>query len=407
MSGSEAEHISVTRFRQYLRIETVQPKPDYASARTFLESYAKEIGLKFNAIDIVPGKCACVLTWEGSNKSLKSIMLNSHIDVVPVSEDKWTYPPFGASKVNGRIYARGAQDMKCVGIQYLEAIRILKAAPHNYTPQRTIHVTFVPDEEVGGIDGMKKWVVHQSFKDLNVGFALDEGLGNPEDAYKLYYGERPPWWLNLYARGGAGHGSQFVTPSATERLLAVLAKFSEFREAEHRRLQTSKNLRLGDVTTINTTILNAGVQHNVVPETVSAGIDIRIAPSVNLHAFKDMIEEWCKTHNVEIEYVNVFWSNATTPLSASNPYYKVVKSVSDQKGIRLDPDIFPAATDSRYVREIGIPAFGISPMRKTPVLLHDHDEYLDEHIFLEGVQWYVDIIRGIADVTEEWVPESN
>jgi len=47
-------------------------------------------------------------------------------------------------------------------------------------------------------------------------------------------------------------------------------------------------------------------------------------------------------------------------------------------GLRLEPEIFPAATDSRFLRCAGIPAIGFSPMNNTPVLLHDHDEWLHE-----------------------------
>lgn len=58
-------------------------------------------------------------------------------------QEKWTYDPFLAYKdEQGNIYARGAQDMKCVGIQYLEAIRRLKN--NNLTLDRTIHVSFTP-----------------------------------------------------------------------------------------------------------------------------------------------------------------------------------------------------------------------------------------------------------------------
>ena len=60
-----------------------------------------------------------------------------------------------------------------VGIQYLEAIRTLKAA--KYEPKRTIHVLFVPDEEIGGARGMQKLLKLDEFKALNVGFVLDEG----------------------------------------------------------------------------------------------------------------------------------------------------------------------------------------------------------------------------------------
>ena len=53
------------------------------------------------------------MTWKGSNPELGSILLNSHIDVVPVFPDKWDHPPFSAHKTDdGWIYGRGTQDMK-------------------------------------------------------------------------------------------------------------------------------------------------------------------------------------------------------------------------------------------------------------------------------------------------------
>ncbi|KNC96055.1 N-acyl-L-amino-acid amidohydrolase [Spizellomyces punctatus DAOM BR117] len=400
-NGSD-EHIAVSRFREFLRIKTVQPKPDYEGCTAFLSSMAKELGLDFHTVECVKGKPTCIFTWVGTDPSLPSLMLNCHSDVVPVSEDKWTHDPFAADKLeNGDIIARGAQDMKCVGIQYLEAIRILKH--QNKRPLRTVHVTFVPDEEIGGIEGMKLFVKTDEFKKLNVGFALDEGLANPGNAYKLFYGERAPWWLTLKAKGGAGHGSQFIEPSATLRLLKVLNKFIAFREAENIRLrygrkENGEGYKLGDVTTTNITILKAGVQHNVVPEAAQAGIDIRIATTVDLHAFKRQIEEWCSEDGIEIEWVNTFWSNACTLTDDTNVWWRIVKGVADKRNIKLEPEIFPAATDSRYIREVGIPAFGISPMRNTPVLLHDHDEYLNEKVFLEGVEFYVDLIEAYWNV---------
>lgn len=129
-------------------------------------------------------------------------------------EDKWTHPPFGADiDSEGRIFARGSQDMKCVGVQYLAAIRALKK--NGVTLKRTIHVMFVPgnknivvpenrwpiciftDEEIGGIPGMKAFVHTDEFKALNVGFALDEGLASATDEYPVYYAERSIWSNNL------------------------------------------------------------------------------------------------------------------------------------------------------------------------------------------------------------------
>lgn len=85
-----------------------------------------------------------VLSWLGAQPELPSILLNSHMDVVPVFEENWTRPPFGAEiDGEGRIFARGSQDMKCVGVQYLAAIRALKADGVSQL-KRTMHVMFVP-----------------------------------------------------------------------------------------------------------------------------------------------------------------------------------------------------------------------------------------------------------------------
>ncbi|CAH2006397.1 unnamed protein product [Acanthoscelides obtectus] len=109
-----------------------------------------------------------------------------------MQEDKWTYKPFSAHMdEQGNIYARGAQDMKSVGIQYLEAIRWLMSK--GVTLRRTLHVTFVPDEEIGGKDGMAVFVKTNLFKNLNVCFALDEGMASETDVFALYYGERSIW----------------------------------------------------------------------------------------------------------------------------------------------------------------------------------------------------------------------
>lgn len=92
-----------------------------------------------------------VITWEGSQPELPSIILNSHMDVVPVYEEFWTHPPFGAEMdANGDIFARGSQDMKSVGMQYLAAIRALRRTGVSKL-KRTIYIVYVPDEEVGGM----------------------------------------------------------------------------------------------------------------------------------------------------------------------------------------------------------------------------------------------------------------
>lgn len=139
-----------------------------------------------------------VLTWEGSQPELPSIVLNSHMDVVPVYEELWTHPPFGAEmSKNGDIFARGAQDMKSIGMMYLGAIRALKRNGF-VRPKQTIYVLFVPDEELAGRRGMEAFVKTAEFKALNIGLLLDEGRPVATDGpLGIFHGERTIWQIQF------------------------------------------------------------------------------------------------------------------------------------------------------------------------------------------------------------------
>jgi aminoacylase len=396
------EHVAVTKFREYLRVNTMHPNPDYYACAEFLKVYAKDLGLEYNTVEMVKGKPIVIMTWKGKNPELKSIILNSHTDVVPVDRSKWTVDPLSAHKrANGDIVARGSQDMKCVGIWYLEAIRQLRKS--GVSLKRTLHLTFVPDEEIGGMDGMGFFVQSEHFKKLNAGFALDEGLANENDAFKVYYGERSPWWIRLKATGAAGHASKFIEPSAMERMLKVLARFSAFRESERQRLEnyrteTRQNLTLGDVTTTNITLMTGGVQMNVVPNEVTAGIDMRLSPYLDFELFEKTIRGWCEPEGVELTFEEKTDRSPFTLLTSENREWNVFQEVARKRNVMLETEIFPAATDSRFLRQANIPAFGFSAIKKTPVLLHDHDEYLNENTLIEGIGFYVDILTGIANL---------
>jgi acetylornithine deacetylase/succinyl-diaminopimelate desuccinylase-like protein len=58
-------------------------------------------------------------------------------------------------------------------------------------------------------------------------------------------------------------------------------------------------------------------------------------------------------------------------------------------------------TDSRFLRQTGIPAFGFSPMSGTEIMLHEHNEYLEVTIFLRGIEIYESIIDTLANVSKE------
>lgn len=67
------------------------------------------------------------------------------------------------------------------------------------------------------------------------------------------------------------------------------------------------------------------------------------------------------------------------------------------RGLKIKPQVFPGGTDSRYIRQLGIPALGFSPMNFTPVLLHDHDEFIKAETYLTGIKIYKKIIPKVVN----------
>lgn len=149
----------------------------------------------------------------------------------------------------------------------------------------------MPDEEIGGHDGMELLIDTDFFKNLNIGFALDEGLANPTEEYMLYYSERLPWWIEVTVTGAPGHGSQFLHATVGEKLRTVINNFMSFRDEQKAKMESEK-IPLGEVTTVNLTMLDGGVQYNVVPDKLTVGFDMRVTPLMDLKVLEENIHKW-------------------------------------------------------------------------------------------------------------------
>mmetsp|Transcript_2486 Transcript_2486/g.3821 ORF Transcript_2486/g.3821 Transcript_2486/m.3821 type:complete len:366 (-) Transcript_2486:97-1194(-) len=327
-------------------------------------------------------------------------------------------------------------------IQYIEAIRKLHSSKPTFEPKRTIYLTFVPDEEVGGA-GMAAFLSSKLYNSLpGIAIALDEGLASTNNSYSVFYGERLPWWVDVTATGNTGHGSRFIENTAVEQIIELANKALQFREgqkaalhgsaddakhmncahavaAKKRRMAKDINggskMTLGDVTSLNITTLQAGVRagdtfvYNCVPPVAKCSLDIRISPHTDPLEIKELLNTWCQECSSSAEKGHTLtWKPIDNrndgPLSHSltstdervNPWYGVFGSALGKMGLDFEPDVFPAATDSRFLRALGIRALGFSPMRNSEIMLHENDEYLEEKVFIEGVGVYVGLIEELS-----------
>ncbi|KMT01593.1 hypothetical protein BVRB_9g215890 [Beta vulgaris subsp. vulgaris] len=403
----------ISRFQEYLRINTAQPNPKYYEAADFILSQAKSLSLESQTIEFVKNKPLILLKWPGKNPKLPSVLLNSHTDVVPVESHKWSHDPFAAHiDSHGNIYARGSQDMKCVGLQYLEAIRKLKNS--GFEPTRTIYLSFVPDEEIGGHDGAELLAESEVYKNMNVAFVLDEGLASPGEKYRAFYAERSPMWTVIKATGAPGHGAKLYDNTAMENLLKSIESIRRFRASQFDMVKAGLKAE-GEVVSVNMAFLKAGTKTptgfvmNLQPSEAEAGFDIRIPPTTDQEAFiKRIADEWAPaSRNMTFEFkqkqsvLDNSGNPALTVAGSSNPWWVLLEEAVRSAGGELEnPEIFPASTDARYFRRQGLPAIGFSPMANTPILLHDHNEFLNQAEYLKGVDIYVSIIKAYASYAE-------
>lgn len=258
---------------------------------------------------------------------------------------------------------------------------------------------------------MAKFVESNEFKQLNVGFFLDEGQASTTNQYRVFYADRSPWNLVIKATGMPGHGSRMFDNSAMENLMKSIEVVSKFRENQFDLVKAGV-LANSEVISANAVYLKAGIPStngnfvmNMQPSEAEAGFDVRLPPTVDPDLLKKRIaDEWAPaTRNLSYHIVekgplrDYKGRPLMTATNDSNPWWIVFKDAVEACGGELMmPEILSSTTDARYMRQLGIPTLGFSPMKNTPILLHDHNEYLKDTVFLEGIKVYESIIKSLT-----------
>jgi aminoacylase len=416
--------VSVETLQKYLQINTAQPNPQYRKAVRFIRQLCKQVGLdSFQQFSFRRGRLGAVCSLQGRESHLGAVVLSSHIDVVPAEPADWRLAsPFSAAIVNGSVVARGSQDMKTQGVQYLEALRRLKASASEKRPlRRTVHVLFVPDEEVGGHTGMALLVNASLWRDsLRPAVLIDECLPEPRTGvYKLCYGERQPWWMTIRTRHRTAHGGTLPADTAIQRLHKVLTRILDHRERQRLAVEHGEKA-LGQVLGVNVAHWASGGNGNatnVIPSEAEIRLDMRVPPQVTEAQVMATLEDWlegacswysedlvrCANGTFEVEFIDRVIAPFQEAIDeAGSGLYQALVRAASAEGIRLDPYIFPMSTDSRYVRQVGVPAYGIMALDGVTQgpQLHQPDESVPLDSFERGIRFYMSLIGQLAEESD-------
>src|SRR5213594_4253011 len=217
---------------QYLRINTTNPPGNEIAAARWLAQVLQRDGIEARIFEPAPGKANLYARLAGDGSARPLLLLN-HMDVVLASPEYWSVDPFSGAIKDGYIWGRGALDMKGEAIAQLMTMLTLKRA---HVPlKRDIIFLATADEEIGAGVGAA-WIVEQQaslVKDAE--FLLNEGGLTRADGQGgvVFYGvgttEKSPFWLDVTARGTAGHGSRPTPDNPVHRLIRALNRIAEWR----------------------------------------------------------------------------------------------------------------------------------------------------------------------------------
>ena len=292
-TGAEA----IRTIQEYVRINTSNPPGDVLKAVDFLTGILQREGIPVKRYDSGPGRAIVLARLKGTGTA-KPLLLLNHMDVVPTDASRWQHDPFAAQIADGKIWGRGAIDMKGLGVVQLMAFLSLKR--QKVPLARDVILMAVPDEETGGTLGAK-WMREQHYADIDPEYILDEGGFGSRDLFapgKLVFGisvaEKKILWLTLRAEGIAGHASQPHDQNPNDRLVRALARLlgEPLPTSSFPIIETMKS-RVGPFaankfnnaiqhSTISLTTMRSGVgdppKVNVIPSVAEATIDCRVLP---------------------------------------------------------------------------------------------------------------------------------
>jgi len=418
---------------EYLQIDTTNPPGNEREAAEFLAAILEREGIAHRLLESPSGRTSLYARLEAPGSGGRGVALLHHIDVVPAAEEVWRVDPFSGRPYEGKLWGRGALDVKGLGIAQLAALASLvrEGAPI----ERDVVYLAVADEEAGGGEGVA-WLLEEHpelFEGVEA--VLNEGgynrvLGDRLIWWGVEVSQKRPLWLRVTARGRGGHGSAFNPGSATHQLIRGLARLLEMpmryrvtppvraflgalaelegggaarlyheldeviqEDGPTRPLQPGLPGLFLD--TVQVTAVDNGEGLNVIVPEASASVDVRLLPDTDADAF---LAEVRQALGDDLEVELLLDAPEVAPSPTDHPVYRTLE---ETLGVRAPvvPVFISGTTDSRYFRQRGIAAYGIWPFAINPGDLrgiHAVDEAIPVDAFLRGVETVRRIVRGYA-----------
>lgn len=268
------------------------------------------------------------------------VLMNGHIDVVDAENEN-----FIPSIKNGKLYARGAADMK----SQVATMMILLKELANTGAKRSIALILNSDEELGSKNGIRYLLKDIGYRG-KIAIMPDGG-----ENFELNTREKGVLWAKITAQGIAAHGSR---PWLGENAILKIIKF--YRELENKfpSLKKTKSI-YQDGISMNLGKIQGGKSTNAVPENAEAYIDFRYSEKSDKKKIADALNSFSKKHKLNFEIIESMDVSTTDP---DNPYLKKFRSIAQKQiGKKIKIIGSTGSSGSRFFSAKNIPVIVTSP----------------------------------------------
>lgn len=429
-------------FRELIEINTTDslgntPRAARAMARRLLAA-----GFPAADVQVLIGPDArhgnLVARYRGSGAGGRPIVMLAHLDVVPARRADWSVDPFTFLERDGYFYGRGTTDDK-VGDAILVAdfIRLRRS---RFKPTRDLILVLTGDEETNG--ACVQWLVtkHRALVDGEFALNTDAGGGVLREGRRVMFAvqasEKVYATYVLEATDKGGHSSlPRPADNPIYRLAPLLERLAQYRfpvtlnEVSRAFFERSATIETGPLaddmrgvlqdppdsaavahlsavpfynsklrTTCVATMLEAGHAENALPQSARVTVNCRILPGEPPAEVEATLRRLAADDRISIRTIYEPISSPASPLTPA-VMGPIERLVAEQfPGVPIVPVMEAGATDGLFLRNVGIPTYGVSAVfeEQNDVRAHGRDERLRVASFYDALEFWYRMMRTLA-----------
>lgn len=384
----------------------------------------------------IPAKYNLVVRYHGTG-ARKPILLLAHTDVVEAKREDWSVDPFQFLEKDGYFYGRGTSDDKAQAAVWVA--NLLRYKREGFRPDRDLIVALTADEEGGGPYNGVDWLLKKHRDLIEADYSLNEGgrgesVAGKRVANDMGLAEKTYADFRLEARNKGGHSSRPVPDNAIYHLAGALDRLSRYsfpmqlndvtrayfgqmakiekgaiaadlaqvaqgsQEAMQRVAKQSPGMNSMLRTTCVATQLEGGHAPNALPQLAAANVNCRIFPDDTVENVLATLKKVVADDQVA---VTVKTDEGKAPPSPMRPdILKAFEQVTDTMwpGVITLPTMATGASDGRYLREAGIPTYGIQGffLDRDDIRAHGRDERMPVQSFYEGQTFLYELVKKLS-----------